>query len=308
MARPDAGQGKSLRAPVLVPLARFDLTPDRPIMVHVHDYTRGQQGGDMHPVCELGVVLDGRLDRNHGSGWSGLGVGQAWACTVLEPHRWRAGRRGARVLVFGFLPELFDRMPDLEGFDPTASFRWLARRVAIGAGRAFRRALASLGRELAGLYRVSGPRAAPGLLAVDLQRVLALVSQEVVRGNRRVGTRSWLFDARRIQPALDLVDRCPSRSIPVDEAARACTLGRSTFDRHFKEVMGFGFAAYALRWRLARAAHALRSANLPIKAIAYRFGFKHVSHFSSAFVAHYAVPPGRYRRDASGPAQTPARR
>lgn len=73
---------------------------------------------------------------------------------------------------------------------------------------------------------------------------------------------------------------------------------RRTFARLFKNVTGLGFAQLALRSRLTRAADALRSTDLPAKAIASRFGFRYRSHFHHAFVTHYGMAPGQYRKAA----------
>ena len=68
-----------------------------------------------------------------------------------------------------------------------------------------------------------------------------------------------------------------------------------SFARLFKQVTGLGFAQYALRSRLARAARELCLSDTPVKNIGLDFGFRHHSHFTRAFLAHYGVPPRRYR-------------
>lgn len=94
---------------------------------------------------------------------------------------------------------------------------------------------------------------------------------------------------------LDLIERAPDRRVSVAEAARACSMAPSTFARFFREATGMGFAAFALRSRLAGAAHAVRYEDASLKAIAHRFGFGDVSHFYHVFTAHYGIAPGRYR-------------
>ena len=284
----------------LAPLSRFSLSPERPIAVHVHQRRAGQRGGDMHLAYELGVVLAGSEDRHEGGARFHLGVGQAWVSTLLEPHHWCAGRAGSRVLTFGFLPALFERMPIFEGFDPTGLFESPPRSGPIGTRRTFRRSLAALGHEIGSRYRGPEGSVLPGPACIDLLRVLALVSQEAPR-RPRPGRRprGHVYQARRIQPAVAMAERSLDRCVSVPEAAHACGMSRSTFDRAFVRVTGLGFATFALRCRLAGAARLLRSTDVPIKAIAYQFGFRHVSHFHRAFVAHYGLTPGDDRQSRS---------
>ena len=65
--------------------------------------------------------------------------------------------------------------------------------------------------------------------------------------------------------------------------------------------MGVTFGQFALRSRLAEAAHALRAGEEPVKRIADRFGFRRQSHFTRAFKAHHKLTPGRYRANTAGP-------
>jgi AraC-like DNA-binding protein len=283
----------------LAPLSRFPLSPESPIVVHLHDSPKGRLGGDMHLAYEFGTVISGSVERDHGEGWFRLGVGQAWARALLEPHRWRIGARGARVLVFGFLHTLLARIPALDGFDPTLVFRSPVRQGAIGAGRRLRRSLAALGRELAPRYGGHAEPVRAGLACIDLMRTLALASEEAAETSHSTWRGVRLSDPQRIQPAVDLAEWALDRTVSVGEAARACGASRSTFDRVFRGVTGLGFATFALRCRLAAAAQALRATDTPIKAIAYRFGFKHISHFHHAFAAHYGMTPGRFRRTAA---------
>ena len=52
--------------------------------------------------------------------------------------------------------------------------------------------------------------------------------------------------------------------------------------------------------RLAHARLALEMSNAPIKQIAHRVGYMHVSNFTAAFARRYGVPPRRFRGIAGG--------
>jgi AraC-like DNA-binding protein len=275
-------------------IVRVDLTPEQPLTVAVDRLPAdGRAYAHMHLALEAGVLLAGQMERNHGQGWFSHRAGQAWACGSLEVHRWRVARRGTVELRFNFLPSLFTRMPDLQGFNPSAVFRSPIRSGAIGAGGEVRRSLLGLGRELAEKYRTP---VTPGQAYVDLLRFLEIVGRESIPAEAGQA-QPWgdLTGAQRIQPALDLIERASGRRVSVAEAARACAMSASRFARFFREVTGMGFAAFALRLRLAGAAHAVRYDTASLKAIAYRFGFRDLSHFYHVFTAHYGVAPGRYR-------------
>jgi AraC-like DNA-binding protein len=270
-----------------------DLTPEVPLAVAVDRLVAdGQAHAHMHLALEAGVLLSGQMERNHGQGWFRQTAGQAWACGSLEVHRWRVARRSTVELRFNFLPSLFTRMPDLAGFNPSAVFRSPIRSRAIGARREVRRALMALGRELAEKYRTPVPA---GPAYVDLLRFLEIVGREPV--DDAPAGQPWgdMAGVLRIQPVLDLIERAPDRRVSVAEAARACSMAASSFARFFREATGMGFAAFALRSRLASAAHAVRYETASLKAIARRFGFRDVSHFYHVFTAHYGLAPGRYR-------------
>ena len=291
---PVNGRGGPTELPEPAVLADLGLTPEQPIVIRPYKMPpHAAIGADMHVSLELGVVVSGRRHENHGTGWFHVDAGQAWTLGSLEPHQWRGGSRGATILLFEFLPSLFDQMPNLAGLDPGAPFRSEVRLGPIGTSRRFRHALRALGRELVAKHQRPVP---PGPGCVDLLRVLERVCHEVEQ-RRPVRPRptGQPASASRIYPAIQALTRAPGRIVKVAEAARACRLSRTTFRRSFREMTGLSFGQFGLRWRLARAAHDLRATAEPIKAIAYRFGFTDASHFHHAFGAHYGMPPGRYR-------------
>ena len=58
----------------------------------------------------------------------------------------------------------------------------------------------------------------------------------------------------------------------------------------------FGATAYEVlrNERLAHARLALAEGDLPLKEIAYRVGYNHVTNFINAFTARYGASPGKY--------------
>jgi AraC-like DNA-binding protein len=276
------------------------LTPEKPIFGRAAPH--GEQPGphaDIHLGLELGVVISGQWRRQHGRGWFALGPGQAWCCAPFEPHRWDRGSDDLYTLQFFFLPSLLARTPKLEGFDPTAIFRSPARFGAIGSRRRLRRVLKATASQVAAkgdALTQSGP-AYVGLLCI----LDVLSPQEPGDEATPLAPADDVFQAARIQPALELAERCADRRVTLAEAARAAQMTERSFVRLFGRVTGAGFAQYALRSRLAQAAHALRSTDWPIKLVGHRFGFRCRSHFNHAFTALYGTTPGCYRRQTPQP-------
>ena len=59
------------------------------------------------------------------------------------------------------------------------------------------------------------------------------------------------------------------------------------------------YATFVRRWRLSRASQLLRTTDTPIKNIARQLGFRHTTHFHSAFTAQFGTTPARYRHHAN---------
>lgn len=275
-------------------LVDLQLTPDEPVrgsITRLHG--DGRTYGHIHLPLQVSVVLEGRMECNLGRGWCGVGVGQAWACGSLEAHPWRVLSRDLVEFRFDFLPSLFSQMPNLRGFDPWAVFRSPSCRGPLGSTRAARRELAAMGRQFAHKYR---NHVTPGEAFIDLIRLLDVLGKAVVPSHA-VEPPPWSdpTDIGHIRAALELIEQSQGRRVSATEAARACHMSRSSFDRTFKRMTGFSYAHFALRSRIAQAARLLKSEDAAIKTVARSLGFTDSSHFHHAFVAQYGVTPTEYR-------------
>ena len=108
------------------------------------------------------------------------------------------------------------------------------------------------------------------------------------------GTALRSDDLARVVPAL--VHASAGDRVSARAAADACRLSLSGFHQAFRRTMGMSYGKFALRSRLALAAHALLDADLPVQAIAERTGFVDASHLHRQFVAHYRCTPADYRQ------------
>lgn len=78
--------------------------------------------------------------------------------------------------------------------------------------------------------------------------------------------------------------------------ARGCNMALSTLRRRFRDATGVPLHTFALQCRIDRAREMLGGADLPIKAIADRLGYRDVYYFSQQFRAFAGVSPGAFRR------------
>ena len=102
-------------------------------------------------------------------------------------------------------------------------------------------------------------------------------------------------DVARILPAVELVGLHPQRRVSLAEAAATCQLSVTRFRLLFRRTMGVSFGQFALRNRLAHAAHLLLSTRLSVEAVAKEVGFVDGSHLQRTFRKHYGRTP-RSRR------------
>jgi AraC-like DNA-binding protein len=170
-----------------------------------------------------------------------------------------------------------------------------ALRIPIGGGPAS----AAL-RELLRLGVSESSSAGPGSGSL-LAKLSELMLVEALR--RYVETlppegKGWLAGVRdgQIGRALSLLHHDPSRDWTVDELAREVALSRSALAERFTALVGEPPMQYLMRWRLALAAHMLRSGREAIIRIAERSGYESEAAFSRAFKREFGLPPAGWRR------------
>ena len=118
--------------------------------------------------------------------------------------------------------------------------------------------------------------------------------------------KGWLAGVRdpQIGRALALLHGEPAKAWTVDELGRAVALSRSALAERFAALVGESPIQYLMRWRLALAARALRSARTPIARVAEHSGYESEAAFSRAFKREFGVPPATWRK--AGQTRQPA--
>lgn len=108
---------------------------------------------------------------------------------------------------------------------------------------------------------------------------------------------SWLnaLADPQIGDALKLIHADPSRTWRVPELADAVHMSRSAFAARFKRLVGSAPAEYEQRWRLQRAAAALRRPGARVTVVARDHGYASHASFSKAYKAVIGEPPSATR-------------
>jgi AraC family transcriptional regulator len=192
----------------------------------------------------------------------------------------------AQTLLDAAYPAAFAPLHFVECIEPqhTPFFTEFCRfQKNLGAGR-----LSSPGAE-AHLFRL-----ATALLAQhqDLERAASRLPAI------RASTRSELF--RRLLRGRDfLLSSLSGPSLALEEVARVACLSPYHFHRSFRAAFGEAPHRYVVRYRLARAAHLLRTTGRTVTEICMETGFESPASFSSLFHRFFHASPVRYRREKS---------
>jgi AraC-like DNA-binding protein len=132
------------------------------------------------------------------------------------------------------------------------------------------------------------------LLGLLLQSLLVYVA----RLSRSVPRPQWgrpLRD-RRIERALELLDRDLSKLWTVERLARAVGLSRPVLAREFVRMLQLSPMRYLARRRMEAAAELLLQTDATLADIAGRVGYQSEFAFGRAFKRHHHVAPGTFRR------------
>jgi AraC-like DNA-binding protein len=144
--------------------------------------------------------------------------------------------------------------------------------------------------------------AAPGPgLGTVMAKLAELLFVEAMRrhiASLPEGETGWLAGLRDryVGRALALMHERPTHDWTVDELAAQAGLSRSALAQRFHELIGAPPMQYLTRWRLRRAAAALRESRRPVAALAQAYGYESEASFNRAFKREFGVPPAAWRR------------
>ena len=112
-----------------------------------------------------------------------------------------------------------------------------------------------------------------------------------------------ISDDWRVQKLKSLIDIDPAklqRNLDhICKELRLCVSARQA-RRLFKACTGVGIKEYRMTRRLDAAADQLRTTDLPVKVIAGKAGYRHVSTFTKHFLKQFHLCPVDFRRISNG--------
>ncbi len=252
---------------------------------------------DLNEGLEVGIVLAGTQERQWQDHSCLLSVGDAWLCSMLEPHAWRSIEDQGVSVSLVFAPEFL-------GEEVVGDLPWLtlftvpvAQRPRV-ANAAVRRTVLAIGEEMRQEIEEQR-RGWMTALRVCLLRLLLTIGRDWEPPKRHADRSQALpRSLRNIMPVLHAVQADATTRLSVPEAARACGLSAAQFSRIFRSLMGTSFGEFVLRSRVSAAARYLLTTELTTESIAAQTGFADHSHLHRVFVRYYRCTPRQYRLHA----------
>jgi len=245
---------------------------------------------DMHQAFEIGVLLGGEQERLCGQTVAKVEAGDVWLHAACEPHGWRVTGPPTRELIIQFAPEFLGE-ETLDGKPWLSVFAVPPERRPSVLSAGMREKVLGIADGVIGEAAGKPQGWRDGVRLRVLMLLLTLY-----RGLRAEDPASYPPDANtsdlaRVLPAVELVRLHPDRRVSLGEAAATCQLSVTRFRLLFRRTMGVSFGQFALRNRLAHAAHLLLSTRLSVEAVAKEVGFVDGSHLQRIFRKHYGRTP-----------------
>jgi len=124
----------------------------------------------------------------------------------------------------------------------------------------------------------------------------------VYRQDRRIAP--VLDDRSGIQTVIQIqrdIARDFGGKVVLEEIAERHFISKYHLSRLFRDVTGYGFKDYLIRYRLNEAKRLLRESSLSVSAICDACGYGDVNHFIRLFRTHTGTTPLQYRKGWTGP-------
>jgi AraC-like DNA-binding protein len=274
----------------------YRLTPENPFFVYhvIAPPTFSMKTADIHYSLHLGILLKGCFEVIYSDCREIKNAGDVWFCGSWEPHVARRIGFETEMVLITILPE------KLGGPGFPGEVNWMLPFVVPVSDRpqvtddTMRSKVLCLAREIS----ETAEQKDPGwhiLCWLKLHELLLLLICTSGFDNRpKVKVQNAAFT--RILPAINLVKEMSGTPISLEDAAKACYLGKSRFCDLFQTAMGTTFSKYAARTRISMAAIDIKKNNSLIKEVAADWGFFDESHFFRVFRQHFHCSPSEFRK------------
>jgi len=102
---------------------------------------------------------------------------------------------------------------------------------------------------------------------------------------------------RQLNEVMQYIDENLFENLSLEKLCARANLSRSHFSALFCELNGLSAGEYIIQKRISRAAHLLKSTELPVMEIATSCGFNTAANFNHAFKKQTGKTPTQYRSD-----------
>ncbi len=142
------------------------------------------------------------------------------------------------------------------------------------------------------------PGPGSGTMLAKLAELLFVEAMRRYIASLPEGEVGWLAGLRdrHVGRALAALHERPTHDWSVEELAVHTGLSRSALAQRFSDLIGQPPMQYLTRWRLRRAAAALKLSRRTVLAIAEEYGYESESSFNRAFKRELGMPPAAWRR------------
>jgi AraC-like DNA-binding protein len=267
------------------------LTPARPLTLSINHHPPRQPAYyDIHPGLELTIAVSGLVKRWVGPHSRVLRPGDVWLSNAFEPHGFQVLKGPADHFCIIFLPYLLAVPAAGVGIDFLAPFCAPPPSRPQPQTALIRKKFIAAAREMVRLD-AHDPYAREEIMAY-----VRIVLAELLRGWQRPARAKQSavpVAITEIVPSLNLVRTAAAR-VTLEQAARACLVGKTQFMKKFKALMGVNFHEYEQKYRLALVARDLLAGTEKLEALAFRYGFTDASHLSKTFKKHFGLSPHDY--------------
>ena len=272
---------------------RFSLSDKNPVTGRVGEYLSDKEYQfDMHYDLELGIVLEGKMQRQYKDYKVNLSPGDVWISGIWEPHGFRILKSPCKVVVLVLLPQTVAGMR----FQEDEKFNIMAPFIAPPAKRPKvstenKKEIIRIGKKVRELLGKKAQHRNMWFKQLFIEVLLNLDG----KWKGRAGTANTGDSASLINKAVQMTFES-KKLLTEQDVAKELSMNRNKFNEHFTEMMGMSFSKFALGFRLSGAAAELLHSSKPLKAIAVDWGFTDVSHFHKWFSKYYKCSPVKYRR------------
>ncbi len=101
---------------------------------------------------------------------------------------------------------------------------------------------------------------------------------------------------KRIAHAIAAIHNDVNNQLTIDGMAAKTGMSRSSFSKHFKELVGQSAGSYSTQWKLLKAKSAVTNSNASIEKIAFAHGYQSATAFTRAFHSMFGETPTQCRQ------------